>query len=818
MGMASKYDLARISDSVYSETGAPAGWNRLSIPSLTNDAGYYGAAFRNDATGEIVVAHRGTEALSFDGDWTSNIQMGRDRLPDQYQYAREFLDRVQRDNAGAEVTITGHSLGGALAQLTAAETGLNATTFNPYGANDLIPALNERYGLNLDPNGTYDNISNYRALFDPVSVLPGSTQIGNMQTHVAPSEVPVSVLGIGILRLPIAIGAVGFWSHGIGRFEEIFNSPDDSDGNPAGSLDLELGIEPGTHSDFLLGRNWFPRRDPLTLDLDGDGLETVGIDTNNPILFDHDGDGVKNATGWIKPDDGFLVLDRDGNGLIDNGTELFGDSTPLSTGGNAADGFAALVDQDTNHDGLVNAQDANWNELRVWKDANGDAITDAGELHTLDELNIVGFHTTKTEHTSNLANGNQIEDLGSYIKGDGSEAIVGNATGGIADINLADNPFYRTFPDTLDTSAVATLPDMQGSGSLRDLREAASTSAALAGAVAGYAAADTRAGQLAAADNLIREWSHTTGFQTSVEKALDSHFKLYYVTPGLTYTDLLLADGTLAALSSSGSGSGGSGSLAYGQGFVLDPPDKTAALAEHARIVEMLGILERFNGLTFVNIEPAGARTGANQLIGIATSTGGSGGSSGAVGGFVFDASLTQPIAVTLSSTQINFLNSAYISLKQSVYDGLLLQTRLKPYLDAVSLTITDTGIGMDFSGVDAAFQTRYQAAPADAVRDLLDLQRIVGGNLNGLGWDGYGQLRNWIGDAATNTDFDAATRSALMSSLVAGLTDFGYPGLVTTGNRTDIGLDGKRRLKSRRWWDGDVDVVCANGTWRAAA
>lgn len=51
-------------------------------------------------------------------------------------------------------------------------------------------------------------------------------------------------------------------------------------------------------------------RDPLVLDLDGDGLETVGLNTSNPILFDHDADGVKTATGWINADDGFLVLDR----------------------------------------------------------------------------------------------------------------------------------------------------------------------------------------------------------------------------------------------------------------------------------------------------------------------------------------------------------------------------------------------------------------------------------------------------------------------------------------------------------------------------
>jgi hypothetical protein len=61
---------------------------------------------------------------------------------------------------------------------------------------------------------------------------------------------------------------------------------------------------------FLRGINWQTRRDPLTLDLDGDGIESRGIDQTNPILFDHDGDGIKHATGWITADDGFLVLDR----------------------------------------------------------------------------------------------------------------------------------------------------------------------------------------------------------------------------------------------------------------------------------------------------------------------------------------------------------------------------------------------------------------------------------------------------------------------------------------------------------------------------
>ncbi|MBK6639333.1 MAG: hypothetical protein IPG34_17785 [Rhodocyclaceae bacterium] len=96
-------------------------------------------------------------------------------------------------------------------------------------------------------------------------------------------------------------------------------------------------------------------RRPPTLDLDGDGLETIGINPAAPILFDHDGDGIKTATGWINPDDALLVFDRNGNGVIDNGSELFGDATDLYTGGKAADGFAALAQEDTNRDGKVDS-------------------------------------------------------------------------------------------------------------------------------------------------------------------------------------------------------------------------------------------------------------------------------------------------------------------------------------------------------------------------------------------------------------------------------------------------------------------------------
>ena len=70
--------------------------------------------------------------------------------------------------------------------------------------------------------------------------------------------------------------------------------------------------------------------DPLVMDLDGDGIETISADGS--VLFDHDGDGTKHGTGWAGADDGLLVHDLDGDGDIESGRELFGDATVKSDG------------------------------------------------------------------------------------------------------------------------------------------------------------------------------------------------------------------------------------------------------------------------------------------------------------------------------------------------------------------------------------------------------------------------------------------------------------------------------------------------------
>ncbi len=123
-----------------------------------------------------------------------------------------------------------------------------------------------------------------------------------------------------------------------------------------------------------------PHQDPLVLDLDGDGLELSALAGSN-TFFDLDNNDFAERTAWVSADDAFLALDRDSNGTIDNGSELFGDATPINGGTEiAADGFSALSDLDSNADGVIDANDAQFADLRVWQDLNQNGFSDAGEF------------------------------------------------------------------------------------------------------------------------------------------------------------------------------------------------------------------------------------------------------------------------------------------------------------------------------------------------------------------------------------------------------------------------------------------------------
>ena len=111
-----------------------------------------------------------------------------------------------------------------------------------------------------------------------------------------------------------------------------------------------------------------PPTSPLVLDLDGDGIELTSVD-GATAFFDVGIDGFAEATGWVAADDGLLALDVDGDGRIDDGSELFGDQT------GHAHGFLALAQHDDDGDGVIDAADAAYADLVVWQDANADGIS-----------------------------------------------------------------------------------------------------------------------------------------------------------------------------------------------------------------------------------------------------------------------------------------------------------------------------------------------------------------------------------------------------------------------------------------------------------
>lgn len=211
-------------------------------------------------------------------------------------------------------------------------------------------------------------------------------------------------------------------------------------------------------------QNWVLRRDPLTLDLDGDGIETLPAD--GAVLFDQNGDGIKQGTGWVAPDDGLLVLDKNGNGLIDNGNELFGDNTVKADGSLALNGFDALADYDSNGDGRIDAGDAEFANLRIWQDSNSDGVSQSGELKTLTAAGVAAINLDSVASTMSVGNDNVANAVGTFECTDGSESELSAAA---SSLDLAANPFYREFSDTLAVPEdLQHLPDMQGSGAVRD--------------------------------------------------------------------------------------------------------------------------------------------------------------------------------------------------------------------------------------------------------------------------------------------------------------------------------------------------------------
>lgn len=122
---------------------------------------------------------------------------------------------------------------------------------------------------------------------------------------------------------------------------------------------------------------------PIILDIGDDTYRLTSV--TNGVRFDLRNDGQACQMAWTRlgVENAFLALDRNGNGRIENGAELFGNFTPLRSGQPAGNGFEALGEMDDNGDGLLSASDGAWSSLLLWVDRNHDGASTADELQPI---------------------------------------------------------------------------------------------------------------------------------------------------------------------------------------------------------------------------------------------------------------------------------------------------------------------------------------------------------------------------------------------------------------------------------------------------
>ena len=496
------------------------------------------------------------------------------------------------------------------------------------------------------------------------------------------------------------------------------------------------------------------RRDPLAIDLDGDGIETLGVNTNGgtPVLFDHDADGLKTGTGWLTGGDAWLVRDLNANGSIDTGRELFGVDTliegPIYSGGTvvqgtrtACSGFEALAAPDGNGDRVFNAQDAAFGELMLWRDLDADGVSDVGELASLASHGIVSIALNSDGVVQNLGNGNTVTGSATVTYADHHAGAVAGVDLTAGNLDLGENPFYREFTDTIPlTEAATALPEMGGSGWLRDLREAMSLGSpqadALVARAQAFAAATSRDAQLAAIDALLQDWAGSSGrlnaapgvdqwakdrVERQVVQSNGSTQTVRYRAgdPGSTSKELVLFEFRDLSMIEPGATAGSSHFDAIG--------------ASGAEWIRRRNVLETFNGQRFFDFETQENVSGA----------GGGSGTGGGGGGTSLPPDLERVRwVVTIENTQRDAINHAYDALRTSVYQALVLQTRLRPYLDTINLVIDETSIRFDTGDMQALLDARLSTSPPLGLEDLIELTQFAMPTLEAVGYDAVSRLR----------------------------------------------------------------------------
>lgn len=217
--------------------------------------------------------------------------------------------------------------------------------------------------------------------------------------------------GAGLTGLPLAITAI---SYANGHFRcDMFST--------VNKLLPDLNwcstwVLPGAPNECRdKSRSGGAQRSPILLDLDRNQFHLSG----EAVEFDLDSDGQPEPVTWVSPGtrDAFLYRDLNGNGLVDDGSELFGDATLLKSGEQAEHGYEALTEFDLvenggNQDGLIDQSDSIFSHLKVWLDSNANGVHEKSESMSLAEAGVLSLGLDYKESPRTDKYGNEFRYTG----------------------------------------------------------------------------------------------------------------------------------------------------------------------------------------------------------------------------------------------------------------------------------------------------------------------------------------------------------------------------------------------------------------------
>ncbi|AXW07499.1 calcium-binding protein [Ralstonia solanacearum] len=384
-------------------------------------------------------------------------------------------------------------------------------------------------------------------------------------------------------------------------------------------------------------------------------------------------------------------------------------------------------------DGVFDANDAQYANLRIWRDLNQDGVSQAEELQTLTEAGITSIKLASDRANTNYGDA-ILAQSGTFTRSDGS-------TGQAGSFILAQNTFVREFTPITVSDAAKALPNLVGSGWVRDLREAATLSPELITLFDQVKDAPTRSGYQNAIADLLHVWGNESGYASASKQALDAGYGLILSDP----LDAQEAGWMDVAIKASAADRN-----AYRA--TLSDTDRAKFDAMRERMVgglEKIYAYEAFTGHTFLNW---------SQVLGDASNYAPRFVQAGRVpvevwvplsqiiyenrNGFVSSQSGYIRVNIPTPPSGMSHIETLWNRLVNDVTDNLMPALRLAKYLDMVDLSFGTDSVSYDFGRLNAELIKAIATNPHEGTTLVLDLYRLYGTTLNGLGWDGVEQVR----------------------------------------------------------------------------